>query len=118
MRTKINYDGSITYITKRIRNNKGVKGFLVAVKKENENSYNIGFSLCNRVDEFDKDFGLALAINRALRTDRNPIIVPLSIRKSFHKFSTRAQKYFKGCVKNNNRIDDYSFEDLLAMEEC
>lgn len=74
-------------------------GVILALKDAKTNTVTIGWSLCKRkLDKFNRDFGIRLALNRALKSvDRN-IVIPHSIKKKLDRFSLRAQKYFKECA--------------------
>jgi len=71
------------------------KGTMVAIPSREENKIYFGYSLCNlKKDKFNKDFGKAIAIDRAV-IDNRPLIIPLSIQNVFAKFVDRCKKYYK-----------------------
>lgn len=76
------------------------KGVMVALPDEEKCVINFGFSLCcfkkneEKVDEFDLELGMQMAIDRALSTDR-PLCVPCSMAKQFARFVERCGKYYK-----------------------
>lgn len=87
-----------TFIKEYIREpkTKNPIGIAVAVKIENEVFY--GYSICNKVDRFDKELGLNIALNRA-HSDNYKL--PLSnkttalINKHFDSLEHRAMQYFR-----------------------
>ena len=78
-------------------NNRRPIGVLTAVIISNDVRF--GWSLCSKLDKFDKDFGLQLAEARAIKYKPNEIMyrakLPNSMEKHLVEFSKRAQKYFK-----------------------
>ena len=83
------------------------KGIMVAFPDEEKGVINFGFSLCcfrqkkKPVDEFDVEFGVKLAIERALSIDR-PLCIPCSMAKDFKKFVNKCIKYYKQIQHNEN----------------
>ena len=76
------------------------KGVMVAYPDTDANVIRFGFSLCcfrkakKDVDEFDKDFCMNLAKDRALTYDR-PLVIPFSMKKAFASFVDRCKRYYK-----------------------
>ena len=64
-------------------------GVAVAVSKED-----IGWSLCNKRDKFNKQRALEIAVGRATKRDISDT-KPVTILPLFNKIYARAQKYFK-----------------------
>lgn len=87
--------GSIrTYVR---RPNGQLLGVLVAIKERGDTR--IGWSKCNaKLDRFDKDFGVYLALKRALvkTADKDTAPIPGVIVKRLEVFAQRAAKYFAG----------------------
>ena len=72
-----------------IKNNKMV-GFMVALDKSH-----IGFSFCNPIDKFDKDYSKKLAFYRA-KQGKNPWkTIPESYYSDLTHFTDRVRRYFK-----------------------
>lgn len=67
-------------------------GMVVAVKDNDRVS--LGWSKCNKVDVFDKQFGTFVALQRALHSKGN-VIVPNKVRRKLTAMRERAAKYFK-----------------------
>lgn len=69
-------------------------GVIVAIGKDQ-----IGWSLCNPLDSYDRKLGLAIAENRAIDYGINKEKVikecPMSIRQDIIEMYERAEKYFK-----------------------
>lgn len=86
-----------TYIKEYIRDEqtRNPIGIAVAVRINDEVFY--GFSICNRVDRFDKQLGLNIALSRA---HSDEFKLPLSeryqhlINKHFSSLEHRALQYF------------------------
>lgn len=66
-------------------------GYIVGAVVD-ERLYGIGWSLCNRLDRFDKERGLMIALSRTNSTEINP---PFSLVAKISDFSRRCDKYFK-----------------------
>jgi hypothetical protein len=80
-------------IIKYIRDkNKIPQGVLVAVKSAD--GYNIGYSLCNKHDRFEKRMALEIAIGRAI-TGNDSEQLPYVISKNLPDFIIRCAKYYK-----------------------
>lgn len=115
----INYDGEFYYIMRKIKDNKGVKGFLVAARKKDSKYFTIGYSLCNRKDPYDKNFGVNLALNRALRPlNRKPLPIPTSIVKDCKNFVCRAEKYFAGSGSKYSMNLLFEEKSYLSKDEA
>lgn len=91
-------------ITQYIRDGKGHKrGVLAADINSNTGDVTIGWSLCNKKDEFDKVRGKSIAIGRAQNNNRSIYInevlvhsiVPDEIKKDIlNGFADRVIRYF------------------------
>ena len=77
----------VKYVKKGIHNKK--VGVVVATGK-----YNIGYSLCNKLDKFNKERALEIATGRAKVHDFQGE-VPDSIKDTFFEMQDRASHYFK-----------------------
>jgi hypothetical protein len=82
-------------IIKYIRDkNKIPQGVLVAIKTGD--GYNIGYSLCNKYDRFEKRMALEIAVGRA---NTNTIAfaqnLPHVVAKNLPDFLIRCAKYYK-----------------------
>lgn len=97
-------DGSLGNATARTK-----KGIMVAFPDEEKGVINFGFSLCcfrqnkENVDEFDSDFGIKLAVERALSVDR-PLYIPCSMTRGFKRFVDRSVRYYKQIPHKENKI--------------
>jgi hypothetical protein len=82
-----------------LRGAKNVKRGVMVAFKEGENVY-VGYSLCMKSDKFNKEEGLAVAVERAKADFANatPSIAP-SVKDSMEKFKGRVTRYFKDGVK-------------------
>jgi len=81
------------YIAQNIRNKQGnFKGCLVATKVDDK--VQIGWSLCNRYDTFNKKIARQLAYDRATTVGRDRFL-PNSIENDIPEFVLRASRYFK-----------------------
>ena len=65
-----------------------IRGVVLALDKNL-----IGWSLCNKLDTFDKDLAIKIAYGRAITGSNIPI--PHRIRPLYIKISERALKYYK-----------------------
>jgi hypothetical protein len=75
-------------------NNRVPHGVLVAVK--NPDGYNVGYSLCSKLDRFEKRMALNIAIGRANLNGSNATDkLPYAISKMMPTFIERCQKYYK-----------------------
>lgn len=94
------------YISSRIIDNKGkLRGYLVATKEEGSKYFNVGFSMKNPKDKkFNKDWGMSLALTRAVLVDYRNIKIPKSIKNEVNDMVVRARKYFKDTEYSNNCI--------------
>ena len=80
------------------RKNGKLKGVMVAMDKDV-----YGWSMCDSKDLFDKDKGVSIAYNRAIKaasmspSERDVFYnkVPTSMRSLFSKTIERAKKYYK-----------------------
>lgn len=84
-------------IFKYIKDNKGrIKGLMVgfAITSKRNNTFAIGYSLCNPKDEFDMETAVKWAYKRA--TGCESVQIPQSIRKDLSKFADRCRAYFQG----------------------
>jgi len=76
-------------LVKYVKNNRGnLIGVVVATDK-----HNIGWSLCNKRDRFNKDFGRYIAIGRAEMD--STVDIPHSIINEYIEMKNRALRYFK-----------------------
>jgi len=71
------------------------QGFLVAVKLET-NEVKIGYSLCSRVDKYNKEVAETIAYNRAYSGKHFKF--PDSIKGEVEGFKMRCVRYFKDGV--------------------
>ena len=55
----------------------------------------IGWSLCNKKDRFNKDFGLKIASARAVRSRIKRKDIPRRIIPILEKMEERAKRYYK-----------------------
>jgi len=90
------------YSTKR-QHKRRLIGVLVSFQHEDQ--IYIGFSKCNRKDEFDKDIALDIAIGRAMcivnkKGDMQPYSIPFSLATHFVEFVDRSKRYFKNAELN------------------
>lgn len=71
------------------------QGVIVALKKGN--GFNIGYSLCNKKDKFDKSLALKIAIGRAQSDFESEKVrmVPQKIKNIVPSFLARCRKYYK-----------------------
>lgn len=90
-----------------VRDKKGVPyGVVVAVKVED--SYRLGYSLCNKKDRFSKDMALKIALGRAEMSGDSDFAfstcggfmgeatkVPHPVRKMIPAFTDRCKKYYR-----------------------
>jgi len=84
---------SVNFIRRYIRNRNGnPRGVLLAVKRE-DGSVGFGWSLCNRKDSYNKDFGLNIALGRAV--EGSNVTPPRPVVKLREDFLNRAAKYFR-----------------------
>jgi hypothetical protein len=89
------------------RNGKRQKiGVVVAILNdymEGDYTYSIGWSKCNRKDEFDRDLGVNIATMRALiAASKDTVLfthkdkpIPRAVRKTIDIVNQRASRYFK-----------------------
>lgn len=86
------------YVRDRRRRKVGV---VVAIKGQADQPA-LGYSKCHsKKDLFNRDIGLALALHRAaasleLGIGYHPKEIPQSVRETFEKMRTSAEKYFSG----------------------
>jgi hypothetical protein len=78
--------------------NKNPRGVLVAVKQDE--SYKVGYSLCNKKDRFQKKMALKIALARAVQTPFNleqklDFDAGRVVRNMLPKFVERCKKYYK-----------------------
>jgi len=103
----------IEYVWERKNGRRQKKGVLIGGKLENEDLICVGFSSCSPRDQFDRDFGNEVAIERALRfCERTPKKIPFSIQDKLPKFIHRCKRYFKS---NNfpSWVKKYDLEAIL-----
>lgn len=80
-------------IKQYVRDKKGVPvGVLVAVSDDSMNVVTFGWSLCHKSDQFSKEKGTMIALNRA-NCDKS-LGVPETLEKPLEKFMERAGRYF------------------------
>ena len=97
-----------TLIKEYIRNKKNdPREVAVAIKSNDQVFY--GYSLCNPCDKYNKEFGINIAVNRALATDgyslpESPETVR-TIVANFKKLEARALRYFKDVAPENIVFD-------------
>lgn len=65
-----------------------LKGVVLALDKNL-----IGWSICNKLDRFDKEFGIGIAYRRAIVGSK--VKMPAMIRPTYDKVVKRAEKYYK-----------------------
>ena len=97
-----------TVIKEYIRNKKNdPRGVAVAVKDGDQVFY--GYSLCNPCDKYNKEFGMNIAIKRALAKDGYALPDSFdTVRQIMEKFlnlEQRALRYFKDVDPENIRFD-------------
>lgn len=97
-----------TVIKEYIRNKKNdPRGVAVAVKDGDQVFY--GYSLCNPCDKYNKEFGMNIAIKRALAKDGYALPdSPETVRRIVERFLSleqRALRYFKDVDPENIRFD-------------
>jgi hypothetical protein len=84
-------------IIRYLRDKKRVPyGVLVATK--NDGGYNIGYSLCNKYDRFEKKMALKIALGRADYNGSsiaNGESLPYAVSKAMPDFLERCKKYYK-----------------------
>ena len=76
-----------------IRNKKTNNPIGVMLAELREGEVHIGYSLCHRNDNYDKQKGQAIAYSR-LKSEKD-INIPYSIIEEFGPFIQRAYKYFR-----------------------
>jgi hypothetical protein len=81
------------YIHKYTRNRRGDLNGVVLATKNITGQPAYGWALCRKGDKFDKQFGLNIALNRALVG--SSARVPHSIRSEFDEIQKRGVRYFK-----------------------
>jgi hypothetical protein len=82
----------VFHIHQYIRNSKGQRiGVLLAFKKD-EHELAIGWSKCNKLDQFDRTRAVEIAIGRALRG--TAALPPRVVVKKLKEFEDRAKRYF------------------------
>jgi hypothetical protein len=80
-------------IRQYIRNSKGnPRGVILAIKRP-DGTVGFGWSLCNRKDSYNKDFGYGIALRRA--TEGSNAALPRPVEKLKADFFDRAGKYFR-----------------------
>jgi actin-like ATPase involved in cell morphogenesis len=90
-------------IIQYVRNRKGLRiGAIVATKSEN--GFNIGYSLCNKKDRFNKEMALKIAFGRAEFELVSPEI-PRDISKMLPEFIERCKKYYR--TQHEPKFRDY-----------
>ena len=97
-----------TVIKEYIRNKKNdPRGVAVAVKDGDQVFY--GYSLCNPCDKSNQEFGLTIALKRALAKDGYALPhSPATVRQIMEKFlnlEQRALRYFKDVDPENIRFE-------------
>lgn len=97
-----------TMIKEYIRDEKqNPRGVVVAVKENDQVYY--GYSLCSPHDNYDKETGMKIAINRALSEKGFTLPkVPATrqlIFDRFHSVEARALSYFKDVPQENVKIE-------------
>lgn len=79
-----------------IRNKKRIPiGVITAVKSECEYGFNMGYSLCNKKDRFNKKMALKIALGRANVVNDVQEVFPHEVRKMISSFVDRCKKYYK-----------------------
>jgi hypothetical protein len=77
----------------------------------------IGFSSCSPRDEFDREFGVEVAVERAYRyCFRKPKKIPITIQNNLLKFVCRCQRYFKP-EGYPNWLNDFIINKSTDLEE-
>ena len=73
----------------------------------------VGWSLCNKKDNFSKDEAVLIASERALNVweplQNNKMIIPHSLRNKFIKFCDRAKRFYQ--------IDEFAHTYVVMKEE-
>jgi hypothetical protein len=80
------------------RTQNSIQGVVIAI-----DANNVGWSLCNKRDKFNKEKGLFIALNRAIKssyTSEDEVLnlsekVPRTLRPLYLKMRRRSQLYFK-----------------------
>jgi hypothetical protein len=77
-----------------VRNKKGrPTGVIVAIKSDQ--GFNVGYSLCNKKDRFDREMALKIAFGRAELHNQIPAEVPREICRIIPDFIARCKKYYR-----------------------
>jgi hypothetical protein len=98
MKNSIPKNSVIKYIRKF--KSKTPYGVLVATKNQ-EGGYNLGYSLCNKKDRFNKEMALKIAFGRTENEDLQKALrnkgtcVPHNVIKNIDSFIERCNRYYK-----------------------
>lgn len=87
--------GKRKMIVKHVRKNNGTPVATLVAEKTNSNEIAIGWSLCNKKDNFNKHVGINVAIDRLKLTDTDNSSIPHVIKKNVGTFAGRAMRYFR-----------------------
>jgi hypothetical protein len=68
-------------------------GVVVALGKKE-----VGWSLCNKKDRFDRDFALKIASGRAMHSNIKRNKIPKKILPTLDKMEDRAKRYYKNKI--------------------
>jgi len=86
-----------TEIIHFLRNRKNRRvGVLIGMK--NQDSITVGWSLCNKKDQFNKDMALHIARERAMFGIGKSVNTPHLVNKQIDFFIDRCERYFKSTV--------------------
>lgn len=69
------------------------RGVIIAIKTDD--GYRLGYSLCNKNDQFSKYMALKIAIGRAEMNSDDISVLPRPIAKMMPAFIVRCDKYYK-----------------------
>ena len=72
-------------------------GVLLGCIKNDEQAFNIGWSLCHKKDRFDKEKAVKVAFLRSVNGSAAPL--PRAISTEYQQFVDRCFRYFKNCPK-------------------
>lgn len=89
----------VQYIRRRRRGQDRKIGVLVGVpvydSKGTVMGFDMGFALCHKLDTFNRDKAMNIALGRALARRKDTLYVPHSIADDVKEFRSRCERYFK-----------------------
>jgi len=86
-------------LKKWIKTKKGCKGLVIGTVVNDE--IRVGWSLCHRVDNFDRDLAKTLAVGRVFTDTKLPLSKPDSIASEIDHMKDRCVRYFKKGTPSN-----------------